>query len=53
MMGRSSFLHAGTGPVSIPVRVADEWCPPGVTTLEFDAVFRRTSDGVWYSTYPR
>ena len=32
-------------PASIPVRVVDEWHPPGVITLEFDAVFRHTSGG--------
>ena len=32
-------------PVSIPVRVVEEWCPPDVITWEFDAVFRRTSEG--------
>lgn len=32
-------------PVSIPVQVVGEWCPPGVITLEFDAVFRRASGG--------
>ena len=32
-------------PASIPVRVVDEWHPPGVITLEFDAAFRHTSGG--------
>ena len=32
-------------PVSIQVFVVDEWCSPGVITLEFDAVFRSTSEG--------
>ena len=32
MIGRSSCLHAGTGPVSILVCAVDEWCPPCVIT---------------------
>ena len=34
--------------VSIPVRVVIEWYPPvGAMALKFDAVFRRTSVGVY------
>ena len=40
-------------PVSIPVRVVDERCPPGVITSEFDAVFRRTSQGGVVFNAPR
>ena len=40
--------------VSKPVPVAGEWYPPnGVIILEFGTIFRRSPQGVWYSTYPR
>ena len=42
LMGHSNCLRAGTGPLSISMRVIETWCSPGATTLEFDAVFRRT-----------
>ena len=54
MMGCSSCLHAGTGPVSILVRVVDKWCPPRVITVEFDVVYRRVfpKGGVLFKCTP-